>query len=245
MSAQSTKAGQPGSRKLRFAERLRELREARGFSAARHFAAALGIRENRYTRYERGASEPDIELIYDFCDKLGVAPNELFGVGEAAPGAAPTGTPGFASGPQAMLTGVPTSYAGDERRHDERGSDQRRRESGDIARLRGGAGGLEEATAQDDAGMRAGADGAAWQLATVIVRQREAALPAQPAMRQPLARLAETARLYQALRASPYETVARLLTEPDIVQLAPTVGAEVEAAIARLMAALEHGQSVR
>lgn len=63
-----------------FARRLRELRVARGFKTARSLANALGIDENRYTRYERAEVEPDLGLIQRICETLGLSPNELFGV---------------------------------------------------------------------------------------------------------------------------------------------------------------------
>ena len=65
-----------------FAKRLRALRAERGYERARHFAKALGIEENRYTRYERAEVEPSLTLIQAICQKLGVTPNELLGVGE-------------------------------------------------------------------------------------------------------------------------------------------------------------------
>jgi transcriptional regulator with XRE-family HTH domain len=86
-----------GANKERFTSRLRQLRQERGYAAARHFAQALGLPENRYSRYERGDSEPDIELIYAFCEKLPASPDELFGFD------APASMQGFSSGPQALL----------------------------------------------------------------------------------------------------------------------------------------------
>jgi len=65
-----------------FARRLRALRAQRGFERARHFAKALGIEENRYTRYERAEVEPNLSLIFEICQKLAVTPNELLGFGE-------------------------------------------------------------------------------------------------------------------------------------------------------------------
>src|SRR5690349_23493942 len=62
--------------------RLRTLRAQRGFERARHFAKALGIEENRYTRYERAEVEPSLTLIYEICQKLAVTPNELMGFAE-------------------------------------------------------------------------------------------------------------------------------------------------------------------
>lgn len=66
-----------------FARRLRELRVPKGFRTARSLARALGIDENRYTRYERAEVEPDLEMIRRICLALGVSPNELLGGGPA------------------------------------------------------------------------------------------------------------------------------------------------------------------
>jgi len=66
-----------------FAQRLRKLRGDRGFKRARHLAEALGIDENRYTRYERAETEPDITLLSLICQKLGVTPNQLLGYAES------------------------------------------------------------------------------------------------------------------------------------------------------------------
>ena len=60
-----------------FARRLRELRVPKGFKTARSLAAALGIDENRYTRYERAEVEPDLGLLIRICKTLGVTPNDL------------------------------------------------------------------------------------------------------------------------------------------------------------------------
>jgi transcriptional regulator with XRE-family HTH domain len=67
-----------------FARRLREFRIARGFKTARSLAGALGIDENRYTRYERAEVEPDLALIQRICETLRLTPNELFGLPETA-----------------------------------------------------------------------------------------------------------------------------------------------------------------
>lgn len=85
----------------RFANRLRRLRHDRGYSAARHFAQTLGIPENRYTRYERGDSEPDLDDLYLFFEHLPASPNELFGVEGGKP--AFHSSPGFEAGPQESL----------------------------------------------------------------------------------------------------------------------------------------------
>ena len=101
--------------KEKFVNRLRLLRQERGFAAARHFAMALGIPENRYSRYERGDSEPDIDTIYRIFERLPASPNELFGL--EGSGQTPTG---FSSGPQAQIEGYPTA-------------DANRAESGDVS----------------------------------------------------------------------------------------------------------------
>lgn len=60
-----------------FARRLRELRVPRGFRTARSLASALGIDENRYTRYERAEVEPDLGLLMKICETLALTPNDL------------------------------------------------------------------------------------------------------------------------------------------------------------------------
>lgn len=62
-----------------FARRLRDFRIDRGFKTARSLARALGIDENRYTRYERAEVEPDLSLIHRICETLSLTPDDLFG----------------------------------------------------------------------------------------------------------------------------------------------------------------------
>jgi transcriptional regulator with XRE-family HTH domain len=62
-----------------FAKRLKTMRVQSGFERARYFAKALGIEENRYTRYERAEVEPSLTLIHKICEVLQVSPNELLG----------------------------------------------------------------------------------------------------------------------------------------------------------------------
>src|SRR5262245_52313090 len=78
-----------------FAKRLKTMRAQAGFQRARYFARALGIEENRYTRYERAEVEPSLTLIHKICEVLRVSPNELLGF--AGPLAA--ATPGFGEEP--------------------------------------------------------------------------------------------------------------------------------------------------
>jgi transcriptional regulator with XRE-family HTH domain len=72
--------------RLHFAQRLKELRAARGFRTARSLAHALAIDENRYTRYERAEVEPDLTLLMRICEALRATPNDLL-VGWAQPSA--------------------------------------------------------------------------------------------------------------------------------------------------------------
>jgi len=67
-----------------FAKRLRTLRAQRGYERARHFAKALGIEENRYTRYERAEVEPNLTLLFEICQTLAITPNELMGFADGA-----------------------------------------------------------------------------------------------------------------------------------------------------------------
>src|SRR5262245_14425462 len=80
-----------------FAKRLRTLRAQRGYERARHFAKALGIEENRYTRYERAEVEPNLTLLFEICQTLAITPNELMGFADGVDGRSPS----LADGPAA------------------------------------------------------------------------------------------------------------------------------------------------
>ena len=71
--------------RLQFAKRLKQLRTEKGFLRARKFANALGIEENRYTRYERAEVEPSLTLIHKICVTLRLSPNDLLGSTETNP----------------------------------------------------------------------------------------------------------------------------------------------------------------
>ena len=62
-----------------FGRRLRAARVAAGFATARQFAHALDLAENRYTRYERGETEPALGTIARMCRVLRVTPDQLLG----------------------------------------------------------------------------------------------------------------------------------------------------------------------
>ena len=93
-----------------FARRLRALRAQRGYERARHFAKALGIEENRYTRYERAEVEPNLTLIFEICQKLAVTPNELMGYAEVGDAGRPAESRRCPAG--ASLRGAPCREAG-------------------------------------------------------------------------------------------------------------------------------------
>jgi transcriptional regulator with XRE-family HTH domain len=67
---------------------LQAARRGAGYASAREFARALGIHENRYSRYERGDAEPDLALLCKICTRLGKSPNELLGFGTPGPSSA-------------------------------------------------------------------------------------------------------------------------------------------------------------
>jgi transcriptional regulator with XRE-family HTH domain len=71
--------------RVEFAKRLRQLRTEKGFAHARELARALGIEENRYTRYERAEVEPSLTLIHKICVTLQVSPNDLLDFTESGP----------------------------------------------------------------------------------------------------------------------------------------------------------------
>ena len=196
-----------------FGKRLRDLREAKGFAAARHFARALGIPENRYTRYERGVSEPNIDLIYRICSTLAISPDELF----AAKGN--RDAPGFSSGPQQAIgvSEISQAVVNDRRLAPDR-----------VASALPHPG-LERGQAQD---------AAAWRLAAAIVRHLAAQASETRAPRPTLATLAETGRLFTALRNTPYETVSRIAVDGSIQALPDPAAAELQALVEEYLALL-------
>lgn len=224
--------------KMRFAARLRDLREARGFSAARHFAEVLGIRENRYTRYERGASEPDIELIHTFCDKLGVSPNELFGY-EPAPSPV-SAQPGFSSGPQSEFAGTPLPRSGPAGASGDVASGAVRASpapafSGYTADAPTQAAHLP--AAKPPAANQSPAERAAWRLASQFARLGSSKVE-DGSGKPPLSTLIETARIYQELSVSPYGTVAQMVTDLNLRDLPSEAARVIEAAVQDLIDAL-------
>lgn len=66
-----------------FSQILRTCRAEAGYRSARDFADAIGINENRYSRYERGTSEPNLSLICKIATHLNLTPNDLLGFSQS------------------------------------------------------------------------------------------------------------------------------------------------------------------
>jgi transcriptional regulator with XRE-family HTH domain len=84
-----------------FATRLKQLRMLRGFRTARAFAQALGVDENRYTRWERGEVEPNVAMLGKIAEILGLPVDTLVGGGEIGPALQPGRAEGPGSGGRA------------------------------------------------------------------------------------------------------------------------------------------------
>lgn len=65
------------SRLKLFGERLRQIREERGYSQEA-FANVLDIDRSYLGGIERGERNPSIKFIYRVCDSINIEPNELF-----------------------------------------------------------------------------------------------------------------------------------------------------------------------
>jgi len=66
-------------RESKFAERLREVRAAKGISQ-RDVALALGISDVSYGAWERGQAEPSIGKLEKLCGMFGVSADSLLGL---------------------------------------------------------------------------------------------------------------------------------------------------------------------
>ena len=61
-----------------FKERVRELRKQKGETQAQ-VATAIGILEQQYQKYERGANLPNLENAWKLADQFGVSVDYLIG----------------------------------------------------------------------------------------------------------------------------------------------------------------------
>ena len=66
---------------MKLQERLRALRRERGETQAQ-VAAATGMIEQQYQRYERGAGLPNLESVWKLADHFGVSIDYLLGRSE-------------------------------------------------------------------------------------------------------------------------------------------------------------------
>ena len=62
---------------LTLGQRLRSARLLAGYQRARHFAEALGIRENTYCRYERDEAMPSYDCLARICQLLNLDVSEI------------------------------------------------------------------------------------------------------------------------------------------------------------------------
>lgn len=63
---------------FKFRERIRSLRKEKGETQVQ-VAAAIGVAEEHYQRYERGASLPNMENAWKLADHFGVSIDYLVG----------------------------------------------------------------------------------------------------------------------------------------------------------------------
>lgn len=89
-------------RRNRLAERLRELRRARGLTQ-RDVARAFGITDVGYGGWERGDTEPSLDNIVRLCEFFGCSSDSLIGLAPPPP-SAPTARLGELKGRLASLS---------------------------------------------------------------------------------------------------------------------------------------------
>lgn len=63
-----------------FGKRLKAAREQAGYSSAQKFAGVANLEPHAYRKYERGESEPRLEVIIRLCELLGVTTDYLLPV---------------------------------------------------------------------------------------------------------------------------------------------------------------------
>lgn len=85
-----------GASSINLGARLKAARLAAGYRKARHFASVLDIRENTYSRYERGESTPAYETLQHICSVLGIGAGDLLDPPSASGAPDITSREGFA-----------------------------------------------------------------------------------------------------------------------------------------------------
>jgi transcriptional regulator with XRE-family HTH domain len=177
-----------------FAQRLKELRTARGFRTARSLARALEIDENRYTRYERAEVEPDLTLLVRICETLGVTPNDLL-VSWSTPSPREP-LPGFAEKSESVRVAGGNKPI--------RSADASTRSAE-----------VESADAARDA-ARARQRALAWQLASELAK-----LGSRPdtSMHSPIASLQTKSRLFAEIEKDPFAFIRGLAEDARLAEL--------------------------
>lgn len=112
--------------KSRLPERLKQIR---GSSSQRDFAATLGLKQTTYSRWELGQTEPSFESLMQICSQTGVTSDWLLGLSDERSGGGVTVT---ATGGSAVASQSPGAKV-------EAGS------SAEVERLRGEVAALERA----------------------------------------------------------------------------------------------------
>jgi transcriptional regulator with XRE-family HTH domain len=90
---------------LTLGQRLRAARLLAGYQRARHFAEALGIRENTYCRYERDEAMPSYDCLARICQLLNLDVSEIV----VPPGMSSDQSDGAASIPSSSKPSDPIS----------------------------------------------------------------------------------------------------------------------------------------
>jgi transcriptional regulator with XRE-family HTH domain len=193
--------------RVHFAARLKRLRIQHGFGKARHFARALGIEENRYTRYERGEVEPSLTLIRDICITLGVSVDQLLDFD-----ADDTSTLEFKA---AEISPVRPS------------------ERAQHALASSPVSGFAERQANTfPAPAVSRHEALAWRIASSAVEARKSEKPA--AAEDPVEEFRETALIYRELLSEPFSASTRIAASPSLSNLAPRNRAALMADIREL-----------
>lgn len=177
-----------------FGSRLKVHRAAAGYPTARAFARALGIEENRYTRYERGEVEPDLTMLERICERLGVGVGDLLPFGRV-------GTADLANGSDQVIR-----------------SDQVSR-SDRVSRL-DRATGFAEGNGRGPAPFETGDRVIAWRIADIVAASEMGSVETGgDAGNVSFERLTRTAQLLAQIDTDPIGFAARIVRDQRVAAL--------------------------
>lgn len=198
----------------RFNEILRNRRVTAGFRAARDFSEALGINENRYSRYERGTSEPSLSMLITISQLLNTTPNDLLGF-SASQTTVSSGAPGFEN------VDAPTPYVPHEAARD---AEEPALVAGATLRLN----------------SRDRLDILTWQLADAYATEIEARAraPGKKSGRGDAERLPRVAKIFARLKDEGLAALSRLLTSAEFAAAPAGARKVVQSAADELLALL-------